>query len=98
MRMRLENIIQEWCNEAGKPVSIARDRHALDNTLRLYTQYPGLFIGVRGTLIEKYKKILKELHYEKVEIIELKETFTPGNDCSSIVEERVRAFFETETM
>lgn len=98
MRMRLENIIQEWCNEAEKPAFIVKDRYALENTLKLYTQYPGYFIGAKGVLVEKYRELLKKIGYEKVEFVEIKEAFTPGNDYDDIVAKRVEAFFELEMM
>ena len=98
MRMRLENIIQEWCNEVGKPAFIVKDRFALENTIKLYTQYPGYFIGAKGVRFEKYRDLLKKIGYEKVELVEIKEAFTPGNDYDDIVAKRVEAFFELETL
>lgn len=86
-------IVQEWCNEVGKSISMGRCR---DNVLCLYTLYPGYFIGRHGSLFDKYKQQLIALGWEEVKLIELKETFTPGRDYSDIVEERAKAFWELE--
>lgn len=87
-------IIQEWCNEIGKPVSIIEDRN--NKTINLYTKWPGWYIGKAGVTFYKYEEQLKALGWEKIKIFELAETFQPGDDYGAIIDERVEAFFETE--
>lgn len=83
-------IIQDWCNEVTKPVSITKDEK--NRIITLYTEYPGWYIGRAGSLFYKYEEKLKAIGWDKVKIVELKETFQPGNNYADIVDARARAF------
>ena len=92
--MRENWVIQEWCNEVTKPVSITKDTKT--KTITLYTEWPGWYIGKGGTIFYKYEEKLKKMGWDQIKIVELKETFQPGNNYDDIVEERVNAFWEAE--
>lgn len=95
LKYKTEFVIQDWCNEVGKSASIPRYRDS-DDTLYIYTEYPGWFIGRAGSTFDKYKQQLNLLGWKEIKFVELKETFTPGKDYSDIVEERARAFWDLE--
>ena len=52
--MRENWVIQEWCNEVTKPVSITKDHTT--KTITLYTEWPGWYIGKGGTTFYKYEE------------------------------------------
>lgn len=66
------DIIQQWRREALGNRSFYKDTtayHVDGNTLYLITQYPGMFIGYHGNLINKYKGKLGM----EIKMIELRE-------------------------
>ena len=93
----IEEIIQNWCNESEQPCSIrVINRHKKFNRkVQVFTRRPGAFIGLKGSHINKYKNILKEMGF-KLELIELNETFNPGDNWNDILLARMNAFFELE--
>lgn len=85
--MYYKNVIQNWVNEVKKPASII----VKENTIHIYTQYPGIFIGYHGETVNKYREQLVGFD---VEFHELQETFIPGNDFDKILDKRIKAFCE----
>ena len=71
-------IIEEWCNECQKTASYSASNKY--NMVTLYTTHPGYFIGVKGTLIEKYRNKLCEIGWETVTIQELTQVVYPRRD------------------
>lgn len=86
-----EHIIQDWVNEVQKDASI----YFSEKCIHLCTEYPGYFIGLHGSTIKKYEDQLNKLGYT-VKLIELKESFKPGDNWDAIICARDAAFFETE--
>lgn len=52
----LKDLITEWSKEAGRAVAYKYDFDA--KHIIMYTRCPGLFIGPKGELVNKYKKKL----------------------------------------
>ena len=68
MYSSLRKIFNAWMQEAGVR-SIQVDVNYDNNIVyTIYTDRPGLMIGYKGSLIDKYKKALQEQHYRTVEI------------------------------
>lgn len=59
----MEKVISKWSKEAGRPAAYKFNFEK--NEITLYTRCPGLFIGLAGETINRYKKELCELLYIK---------------------------------
>lgn len=58
----IKNCIARWNKAAGvKLVAIKLKANEDDYTLSIYSDRPGLLIGAKGSLVEKYKKELGEI-------------------------------------
>jgi len=58
----IKNCIARWNKVAGvKQVAIKLNANEEGYTLSIYSDRPGLLIGVKGSLVEKYKKELEEI-------------------------------------
>ncbi len=58
----IKNCIARWNKAAGvKQVAIKLKTNEGGYTLSIYSDRPGLLIGVKGSLVEKYKKELGEI-------------------------------------
>ena len=65
----LWKIMSKWKTEAhvGKPIMWKRDK----TKMYVYTTKPGYMIGYHGSLIEKYRNLLKENGFEiEIEFVE----------------------------
>lgn len=62
MHPRQEHIMSDWKKEAlhGKNTLCGYSFIDSENTLHIYTDRPGMFIGKAGKLFDKYFKLLKE--------------------------------------
>lgn len=73
--MKIENILKDWYNEAfGYNYNLAKVLyyHIEGNTLLIFSNWPGMLIGKYGTLIDKYKQILKENNFNyEIKFVEL---------------------------
>lgn len=59
---KIKNYIARWNKAAGvKQVAIKLKTNEDGYTLSIYSDRPGLLIGVKGSLVEKYKKELGEI-------------------------------------
>lgn len=71
------NIIATWCKEAGiyqVAIKTKYDSESSCYKLTLYTERPGAFIGKAGSIIEKYRKMLRECKaYCRIEQINIEE-------------------------
>lgn len=73
MYSSLRKIFNAWMQEAGVR-SIQVDVNYDNNIVyTIYTDRPGLMIGYKGVLIDKYRKALQEEHFKNV-LIEFVET------------------------
>ena len=62
--MSLEQIIEQWWEEAGKYYfKTGIVCHCDGEDLYIITDKPGLLIGYHGTLIDKYTQVLKDNGY-----------------------------------
>jgi len=86
-------IVQDWVNEVEKEAMINIDNK--NKVVTICTQYPGYFIGYKGSTFDKFTKDIIKNGY-KVKFLAAQEHFKPGDDWDKICEERARAFFETE--
>ena len=59
----LKDLITEWSKEAGRAVAYKWDFDK--KCMTMYTRCPGLFIGFKGELINKYRKELCDLLFVK---------------------------------
>lgn len=91
--MNIKESIQNWVNETCKEAMV-KIRYS-DKTVTICTSYPGQFIGKNGCLYNKYAKDIEAQGY-KVKFFDIDEHFKPGNNWDDIMEERMKAFFETE--
>ena len=73
MRKEIANIIKEWKDEAGvNGIIMVSVFSSFRETIKICTDKPGLMIGYRGELVNKYKEKLKEVNpkLEKIEFVE----------------------------
>lgn len=73
MRKEISSIFKEWKKEAGvKGVIFLGVFPGLRDTIKVCTDKPGFMIGKGGSLLDKYKKKLKEYNpsLENIEFIE----------------------------
>lgn len=77
-----QNVMVDWLREANvRNVAVhthleqVEDKKTGEKTnitvLTVYTNRPGLLIGPKGDRIAKYQKLLKDLHFDRVELIEV---------------------------
>lgn len=66
-------IITEWKTEAGVTSPVLWKINYSKNKINIGTTRPGLFIGLRGRLIDKYKSKLNKELYGKIKDIEFTE-------------------------
>lgn len=59
MNKNICNILKEWKQEAGIKYSCLFQYSRFNNTICIYTSRPACFIGLHGTLYDKYKEKLK---------------------------------------
>lgn len=57
---KMENIINEWCKEAGVKLPVGYYRSSCGNVIEIYSKEIGYLIGCRGKLVNKYKGIFDE--------------------------------------
>lgn len=89
----IDKIIQDWCNECS---TICMTKTDYDKkTVTIITNRPGIMIGYKGNLVNKYKEEIKEYGW-KINIIEAQEIHYPGNNWEDIIDERVKGYFEWE--
>lgn len=73
MRKEISNIFKEWKKEAGveEIILIGAFPNSAD-TIKICTDKPGFMIGKGGSLLDKYKKKLKEYNpsLENIKFIE----------------------------
>ena len=73
MKKEISNIIKEWKDEAGVTGIIQVGVFpSFRKTIKICTDRPGLMIGYRGELVDKYKKKLREINsnLESIEFVE----------------------------
>ena len=59
----LKDLVTEWSKEAG--IAVAYKYDSGKNCMTMYTRCPGLFIGFKGELINKYRKKLCDFLFTK---------------------------------
>lgn len=89
----IDKIIQDWCNECSIICMTNTDYNK--KTVTIITNRPGIMIGYKGNLVNKYKEKIKEYGW-KINIIEAQEIHYPGNNWEDIIDERVKGYFEME--
>lgn len=73
MKKEISKIIKEWKEEAGvKGVVQICANYSSKKKLTICTDRPGLMIGYKGILVEKYKKKIQEIlsNIESIEFVE----------------------------
>lgn len=61
----VKEIIESWMEEAGlqrRNETIAF--HVSDDTLFIITRFPGILIGKYGSLVDKYRRLMKSNGYD----------------------------------
>ena len=89
----IEKLIQDWCNKCNV-VCMTRLNYK-DKIINIITNRPGIMIGYKGNLINKYREKIKEYGWE-IDIMEAQEIHYPGDDWEKIIDERVLGYIETE--
>ena len=77
----VDAILIKWCEEAGvnfRKITYEIKREVYGSTLYIYTSRPGLLIGAKGVLYEKYKAELNKESRNAVEVefVEVTEIMT----------------------
>ena len=72
----VEAIMQEWANETfgGHYVGATHGvvaYHINGSNLYLCTMYPGYFIGYKGVIIEKYRKLLRNVGITSIDLVDM---------------------------
>ena len=73
MRKEIINIIKEWKEEAGvNSIILVSAFPSFKETIKICTDKPGLMIGYKGELVNKYREKLKKINpnLEKIEFVE----------------------------
>ena len=73
MRKEISNIIKEWKEEARvNGIIMVSAFSSFHKTIKICTNKPGLMIGYKGELINKYREKLKKVNrdLEKIEFVE----------------------------
>jgi len=65
---KIGKIIKQWKDEAGCRGVIQYKYSYLTKTLTIYTTYPGYLIGKGGSIVDKYRTILKDEFREDISI------------------------------
>lgn len=89
----IDKIIQDWCNECNTICMTNTDYDK--KTVTIITNRPGIMIGYKGNLVNKYKEKINEYGW-KINIIEAQEIHYPGDSWGDIIDERVKGYFEME--
>ena len=89
----IEKLIQDWCNECSTVCMTKTDYDK--KIITIITNHPGIMIGYKGKLVNKYREKFKEYGWD-INIIEAQEIHYPGDDWEKIIDERVLGYFEME--
>lgn len=89
----IEKLIQDWCNECNTTCMTQRDYNK--KLIKIITTRPGVMIGYKGIIVDKYKEKIKKYGWS-ISIIEAQEVHYPGNDWEKIIDERVLGYLEME--
>lgn len=68
---KIQNIIRQWKAECGVTHTVLF-RYGMHGELTIYTDRPGILIGLHGKTVEKYNNLLKSLDnsFDKILFIE----------------------------
>ncbi len=89
----IDKIIQDWCNECDTFCMTKTDWDK--KIITIITNRPGIMIGYKGNLVNKYREKIKDYGWE-INIIEGQEIHYPGDNWEDIIDERVKGYFEME--
>ena len=69
MKKEIINIIKEWKQEAGvNSIILVSASSGFNETIKICTDKPGLMIGYKGDLVNKYREKFKKINPNLVKI------------------------------
>ena len=68
---KIQEILRQWKYECRITHTILF-RYTSDEILKIYTDKPGIMIGLHGIIVDKYTQIFKsyDKYFEKIEFVE----------------------------